>query len=240
MYVKYGNYSHEAGECAVSIFRDTEFSPDGVPFFRHNRWNIDGRLHAADSTALTTALAELVAAYSQHGQDLYLNYDDHSTLHYLLSSETIGGTRVVSGPSFPEGRGPEGGTYRNYSIAVEGTSQISNAGVLTWQETISWFGGGPLYVFLQTANGLPQKQLGAQSTPYEAEQSGSAVGFGSYPAIPAPIYPNDLEVNPAIMKGTPRRRGRSGGIQFVEFPISWSYKFKSVNGFATVNPTLPP
>lgn len=241
MYLQYGSYQHESGECAVSISRDTQFSPDGLPLTRLDRWGIDGRLHAADSSSLVTALAALVSAYSTHGQDLTLNYDGGGgTLHYLLSSATIGGTRVVSGPSFGNGRGDEGGTYRTYSIGVEGEVLLDDPGVLQWQETISWYGGGPMYTFLQTLNGLPQKQMVAEATPYECEQSGSAIGYGSYPTIPPPIFYSELEANPQISRGTPRRRGRSGAIQFVEFPISWSYKYKSVYPFATINPTLPP
>lgn len=241
MILYWGDYTHTANEAAVSISRNTEFSEDGLPKTRRDRWDIEGRYHADSQAALISGLSTLVTAYSTHGKDLYLKYDDGTTLHYLLTADCVGGTKVVAGPSFPEGRGAEASTYRTYAISVEGEVELDESpGIIQWQETISWYGGGPMYTFLQVLNGLPQKQLVAQSTPYEAEQSGSAIGYGGYPSPPNPIWYSELEMNPRITRGTPRRKGRGGNVQFVEFPISWSYKYKSIYPFATVNPTLPP
>lgn len=240
MFQQYGSYQHAAGECEVSISRNTQFSDDGVPMTRLDRWDTSGVLYAADSTALMAAIASMQSAYSTHGLDLYLKYDDGTILHHLRTADTLGGTRVVMQPSFPVGRGPEGGTYRTYTLAVEGEIFLADPGVTQWQETLSWSGGGPLYVFMQALNGPPQKQLAAQQTPYMCQQSGSAVGYNGWPTIPPPIFYSELIANPVITRGTPRRRGRVGPRQFVEYPVSWSYQYKSASPFPTVSPTLPP
>lgn len=238
MYLQYGSYQHAANECAVVISREGLFSEDGIPLGFRERWEIQGRLQAANQPGITAAITALENAYAVDGRDIGLYLDDGTaTAHHLTSNATAGGTRVVMPPSFPEGKGAEYSTFRNYALAVEGILVDTTHPILSWVESLNFTGGGPQFGFLETLNGAPQKQLLKQATTYKATQQGQAVGHGSYPFVPAPIWPAAEHVHlREIVYQTPVRKGPSG-LQ-TEFPVRWSYTFESelplVGG-----PTLP-
>lgn len=238
MYLKYGSYQHAANECAVVISREGLFSRDRIPLGFRERWDIQGRLQATSQGAITALIAGLQAAYGRCGQDIGLYFDDGTaTAHHLASAATAGGTRVVTPPSFPEGKGAEYSTFRNYAVAVEGEVVDTSHPLLSWIESLNFTGGGPEFGFLETINGSPQKQLLKQATTYRATQQGEAVGHGSYPFVPAPIWPAAEHVHlREVSYQTPVRKGLSG--LTTEFPVRWSYTFESelplIGG-----PTLP-
>ena len=238
MYLKYGSYQHAANECAVVISREGIFSADGVPMGYRERWDIQGRLQADSQAAVTAAIGALQSAYAAHGQDLGLYLDNGAiTSHHLASAATAGGTQVVVPPSFPEGKGAEYSTFRNYAVAVEGVVVDTAHPILSWVEALNFTGGGPEFGFLETLNGVPQKQLLKQATTFKATQQGQAVGHGSYPFIPAPLWPNAEHVHLRdIYYQTPVRKGLSGLV--TEFPVRWSYAFESELPLVG-SPTLP-
>lgn len=240
MYLKYGGYPHTSGEAAFSISRDGQFSPEGVYQGYVERWDISGRLHAADVASLSAAITALQAAYALQGQDIGLYNDDHSpTAHRMLNSQTVGGIRVVRQPSFPESQGAEYTTFRSYSIGVEGEFLDLESGIVNWTEVVNFEGGGPVYVHLKPINGVAQKQVSIQNDTFRATQAGSAVGYLGYPNPPAPLWPSDLVRAPAISRKTPRRKGPRGSQLFVEYEVSWNYAFESVAPL-TGGPTPPP
>ena len=168
------------------------------------------------------------AAYFVHGKDIALLYDDGTlSNHFILSALCRGGTRVVRQPTFPEWQGAEAGTQRTYSIVVEGEVLDKSVTIGSFHERLSFNGGGPMFAHLQPLQGLPQKQLIYESTPYQVSQDGEAVGIYSYPVPPGPIWPSALKENPRIRQGQPRRSGPVGKPFYTDFPISWSYRFES-------------
>jgi hypothetical protein len=240
MYVKWGDYQHAAGEAEFIYGWQSIFSEDNVLRGELHRVELNGRLQGTDTADLLVKMAALEAAYRLHGKDIGLYYDDNSIHQILRSADTIGGTRSM-GVRYPTGRGAEAGNYRSYELVVEGTKQAGASGILTWQETLSPSGGGPLYGWLTCQTGPPYQDIIAQQTPYEMIQSGSATGLGSYPDAPGPIWPGLIDgiASPPV-RGTPQRRGQEGGTQFTEYPIAWSYRFKSATPFSGALPTLPP
>jgi hypothetical protein len=228
MYLKYGSYQHAANEASVVISKDTVFSEAGTARGLRERWNIQGRLQADDQAALTAAIGALEAAYAVQAQDVGFYVDDgQPTSHRIESAATLGGVRVISPPSFPQGQGAEYSTFRTYSIVLEAEWLDTQAGLLSWHESIRFSGGGPQFGHLEPINGQPVKQLLKQATTYRAVQSGEAVGYLAYPVPALPIWPQAEHVNRReIHFDLPRRSGPPGHATYTQFKVRWSYVFE--------------
>jgi hypothetical protein len=208
------------------------------------RWDISGMLFGDDVAALNTAIALLEASYSISGGSIYLlDNNAAETVHQLATSNTIGGVQIVQPPSFPEGRGAEFTTFRQYRISVEAMKPTGNpeSAIISFNETLTFNGGGPRDVFHELRNGSPFKWRVSEQTVYTATQAGSAVGYGGYPFYPSPIWP-DAEDQPSRQRspGSPKTMGVGSTRRRVEFPISWSYRFHSAQaliGAPTMRPT---
>ena len=228
MYLKYGNYQHAANEASVVISKQQVFSEAGIVRGLSERWDIQGMLQAADQTALTVAIDELCAAYAIAAQDVGFYFDNgQPTSHRITSADTNGGVRVIVPPSFPQGKGAEYSTYRNYAIALEAEWLDPNASLLSWQETIRFQGGGPQFAHLEPINGQPVKQLLKQATTFHASQTGEAVGYLGYPVPALPIWPAAEHIDRReIRYELPRRMGPPGSARYTQYKVSWSYSFE--------------
>lgn len=239
MYLVYGSYNFGASVARIdSITRRRKLTDAGIVYGYVEQWRVSGELQAASQADLTTAIQALEAAHAIQGQSLGL-YDDNSaaTAHGVYDYQTLGGVRVVDGPSYPKGDGAEYSTYRTFEITYEWDINYAIVGMIAWSEQLSFDGGGPLIGHMLSINGPPQKQILAQATPYHAVQSGTAVGHTSYPVPPSPLWPADLKTNPRATKKAPKRFGNS----FVEYEISWEYEFESavpLLGIPTPQPNL--
>jgi hypothetical protein len=227
MILKYGTYAHARNEPAVQIEKRALFSPRGNRRGTRETWRIAGILHGADPAGVTAALAALRTAYSTNGLDLGLYLDDGVTPtdHRLLSSATLGGTRVLA-LDFPVGAGAEYSTFRSYVLTVSGEIVDTSSELLDFSETLSFEGtGGPRIVFLETLTGVPQPQVTRQYTTCRARQEGRAVGLTTYPAFPAPLWPAaELPHERRLTLRSPRRIGAN----WSEYIAEWSYLFESV------------
>jgi hypothetical protein len=228
MYLKYGNYQHAVGEVAIAISKQALFSEAGLPRGVRERWDVQGQLHAENQAALSAAIDALRAAYAVQGLDLGFYFDDgQPSSHRILSAETNGGVRIVAPPSFPQGRGAEYTTFRNFTLSLEAELLDPQASLISWSETINLQGGGPQFGFLEPINGPPVKQLLKQSTTYHATQAGQATGMRGYPAVPPPIWPDAEHVNRRqIRYELPQRAGPPGNPTFTNYRVSWTYTFE--------------
>jgi hypothetical protein len=227
MYLKYGTYRHADNEVSVVISKEGLFT-SGLSRGVRERWSIAGRLQAADQAGLTAAIDALAAAYSVQGQDVAFYRDnDQPTSHAISSAATNGGVRVVVPPSFPEGKGAEYSTFRNYTIVLEAELLDPSATLVSWHESLSFSGGGPQFAFLEPINGLPQKQLLKQFTTFRAAQAGEAVGYLGYPVPPPPLWPDAEHAGARqIRYELPQRMGPPGRPVYTHFKVSWSYSFE--------------
>lgn len=228
MYLKYGNYQHADNEVSVVISKQGLFTQAGIARGVRERWDIQGRLQAADQAGVSAAIDALAAAYAVQAQDIGFYFDNgQPSSHRIASAATNGGVRVVVPPSFPEGKGAEYSTFRTYSLAVEAELVDPQATLLNWMEMLSFKGGGPQFAFLEPMAGVPQKQLLKQFTTFHATQSGSAVGHLGYPAPAAPLWPQEEHVDRRdIRYELPKRAGPPGSPTYTEFKVSWSYDFE--------------
>lgn len=236
MYIQYGNYQHAIGEGAIRVTRRTEYSRANQLTGVRVRFEMQGRIQIDDTgdplanqAAMTDALNGLEAAYAVDGYDFGLYEDDGTpTQHVLLNATTLGGVKVTSPLCYPVGAGAEYSTFRNYELAVEGFVPNVLAGVVDWQETVRWSGGGPDYVFLQTLAGPPQKQLRVEQTTYKAVQSGYAVGNLSYVSPPGPLWPYALQpMASSVTQASPERMGPLN-IPYRNYRTTWTYSFEDV------------
>jgi len=237
MQLKYGNYTHDANEAAISISRQSELGDDGRPFRQIETWNVSGLLQAASVAALTTAIAALESAYEEDGNTLSLVEDDGTATAHSLAN-----ARIVVPPSFPTSEGAEYTTYRTYQFTAEAEvelSQDNTRDTLEYQETIAFSGGGPRIVHLTTLTGPPVRQVTAQRTPYRATQSGRAVGRTRYPNPPGARFPSAQVGDPQIQRVTPRVVGSTNNREEREYEITWQYNFESaspLNGSPAARP----
>lgn len=227
MILKYGSYTHGDGEVTISVSKEKTTAESGEQTGYKEAWTIRGVLHASSVPALTGALSALEQAYSVNGNDLVL-YESNGTtptVHSLHNGNTSSGVRIVK-ISYPVGDNTEYVTSRTYEIDVEAQVIQQNVEFDEWNETITVKGGGPKFVYLQTLTGPPQKQIVAQSTPYFATQSGSAVGLLGYPRFPQPLFPQhehldqrvQARVSPQVQPNTPTK-----------FQIDWTYEYESAS-----------
>lgn len=227
--VCYGNYKHAVGEVDYKIKR-TALEKNKTIYGFNEEWTLDGLLISmtGSESDLKSQIAALQAAYTYGGYDLYvLGVDGRTrTTDQLISSETFSGIQIKVFPSFPEGKGAEYVNYRHYQIVLSADRSIL-PGVnfyVSFEEKVSFSGGGKQYGFLYPKYGSPIRQGLKRYTSYKATQQGSAVGFIARPAAPPPIWPGALLVAPDKTYSSPIFQGRN----FAEYGISWKYEFESV------------
>lgn len=238
MIFKYGNSTHAQNEVALTIQKRVLYSTMGFRQAIRETWTLNGVLHAPNQVVLTAAISTLQNAYAVPGQDAGLFLDDGitPTSHVMLSSQTIGGVRVV-GLDFPRGEGAEYSTFRTYTIVLEADFPDSSApNLVSYNETVEFKGGGPKFVFMQTLKGKPKKQLVVQHTPYEATQKGSAVGYTWYPPSATTLWP-EAEVFERRLTSLVTPKFHGGGAP-TEYQINWSYFYKSDTPFVGL-PRIP-
>ncbi len=193
MILGYGSYRHGLGEAALAITRNTVYSEEKIALGVLKRWAVAGVLQGADAAAISSAIAALEAAYAVEGQDAILFFDDGATrsAHQLLNSAALGGVRVVQPPFFSHGEGAEYTTWRSYSLVIEALLPATDAGtrLCSWEETLTFAGGGARWRYLPTLDGPPIKQIVQAQLPQRVVQAGRAVGYLAYPLAPAPLYP---------------------------------------------------
>lgn len=231
MRLKYGNYTHDDYEASVKISRKANYDDGGRVKSWTERWMVEGFLQADTQALLFAKIRLLNAAYAYDGGNIGLyTTAGAATSHVLLSSTTIGGTKVIDGPNYPENKGPELGLYRSYSVTVEG--EILNLAVantiLNFTESLTIEGGGARDLFLQPLVGLPVRQRVATNTPYKATQQGTIVGYLSYPSVPAPLFPGlEFQDKRRVIKKSPKRDGPPQTPVYTMFPIDYYYYFES-------------
>jgi hypothetical protein len=240
--LKYGAYTHQSNEVAVTITRTAIKSQGGIYYAYEERWHLTAfpGLFGSTQAALTIAINALTNAYSVDGYDLVLYLDDGATptSHALYSAICNGGTRIIQAPEFPNGQGAEYSTYRSYSIVVAGEVPLTSSNVITrYHESIAFEGtGGPINVYIPVAEGAWVQQTTSQQSTFKIVQKGGLTALYAPTFPPAPIWPDaeHQELRSIVADNPEMRNGR-----FYNYPLSWSYTYES-NGQLTGNPNNYP
>lgn len=230
MYIAYGNYAFTAGTVEVAITKRVKRNPRGFRESVMHTWNLRGRLEGANIDAVTAAIAALETAFDRDGRNIGLYEDDGTvTAHYLASNSCLGGTRVVS-LDYPDGKGAQYTTFRDFAIVVEGeilvTAGSEASKIWDWQERITLSGGGPRFVFAQPIRGKPVRYTVCERTTFKAQQSGSATGRGIYPPFPPPMFPAHEHTDARVQERSSPQEQQG---DYASFGISWSYSFESAD-----------
>lgn len=235
MILKYGSYSHPSGECSFTRTVSPKLSEAQQVISEVVRWDIRGEIIADGVASIVDRVAEIDAAYAIQGQDLSLLDDSGNLVVVLLRSATsVNGVRSTR-PNLPQGEGAEWATGLKFSASFEAeyTSSLQS-GLVSFQETLSFSGGGPVYVWRRPLNAPPIKQTVSPYSPYRLTQSGRAVGRYTYPSPPGPLFAADLWEGPS-----PRYTGPNlTGGQLLNYTTEWNYVMESVSPLQGL-PTLP-
>lgn len=238
MQLWYGSYAFPPNGVTIAISRQAKLAESGARYGHTERWLVRGLLEAIGQAAITLAIQTFERAMSTDYQDLVFRMDGGAaSAHQALNSSTFSGVRVVGPPSYPVGQGAEFATYRTFEVTFEFDVLYSQASLISWTETVTKSGGGPLITFFTSLNALPQKQTLALATPFVARQAGSALGVTSYPAPALPNWPQALKKYPEITERAPKRSGNN----LTEYRIDWVYEFESataLDGHPNSQPNL--
>lgn len=233
MYLKYGSYTHELQEARFAISRPPVVDNGGNTTGYKERWDISGELRVDDHSQMTAAIQALEAAYASGGSDLILyDFDGVTqTAHKLISANTVGGTKIVQPVHYPKGDGAQYSTFRYYEVSVEAEIRSTSAGTritLDFAESLVFKGGGPEVKWITLRNGPPQPQTVSQVTPQYVTQSGSAMGYGSWPSPPGPIFgQNELRDKRVVGYASPQLTGEGANRRYINYETTWTYEFAS-------------
>lgn len=229
MYATYGGYPLDANAAIVGIATLHIIDDNKLPYAVEQTVTVRGSIQGCVSQyQLTARRIQLQQALSIPRRDLCFRHDDGSlTPTSLIDATSLTGVRLVAGPDFAaEGPG-EYATVLTYTFSMTATYALPYASprrILSWNETISFSGGGPVYIMKSSIYGPPQRQKIQDQSPFTAVQSGSAVGWLEPPPIPPPVFGiENLTQSGDGSASTPQ----IDGVIRERWPATWSYSFAS-------------
>lgn len=235
MYLTWGPYTHDGGEVSYTRTRRPKYSRVNKREGYREVWSIRGDLLAADSSALATKIADLEAAYKEHGRDLTFRYENGTaTQDFLSSGSTINGTRVLdftwlsdvtSGPRH-FGSGTQHVYARAYSIVVQGEILDPEINVVFFTHSVQYGTGGFDYVDQESLAGPPVRQVTCLQTAVPAVQIGMAIGLTSHPSPATPMFGQPKPRASNVDYGYPLVIGANYSTYFT---TRWRYVFTGIN-----------
>lgn len=231
MQLSYGSYTFDTDSCEVRSSRRSVMNAADEPVSQIVRVDVEGYLVGTDETDITAQCNELTTALRQNYRDLYFRLSTGGSSEIaLLNNTSMSGVRIVEGVSWPDGKGAEHVNRRTFRFAAEAEYHLPEMAqaLFDFEETVTVWGGEPVFVFLPALNGPPQKQMTYQQTPFQATQTGYAIGFLARPVlsrIAPPIWPNDLMKAPRVTKKSPKRAHN----RYKNFYIGWEYEYASAS-----------
>jgi len=238
MYLKLSNgFTFPLGTVDIAINKDVVENEQNIPVAVKHRWSLMPMLIGASATAIDALMASLNTAFSSNGFDMVLTMPNGTTSsqHRLTNAGALGGVRVTKLPSPKTFTNAGGVTNLDLEITVEAEYPVSSAASLlrSFEETLSFEGGGPVEGYVKTLRGMAQKQTLMQNDTYRCIQAGSAIGYYDTPSAPQPIFQWAMLKAPKRSVKSPTAKSGFLTNQFV----SWSYEFEStspLNGNPTV------
>jgi hypothetical protein len=229
MYCKYGNYTHDPGEVAITMLQQQRmYSKRNRLMFSRYRFMVQGHIcDTGGQDSLRTKINALQNAYKYDHYDFSLYHDDGTlSAHYLPVSGSINGVRVRTF-DFPEGDKAEYATGRSYRIVLEADYLNIEDTIYAYNETLTFIGsGGPQWELVPHFLGPPTVHITYSVTPQKIIQEGSAIGVNGNPIVPGPILPLNYEHQEKRMvkPGSPLSLNIR---QNLMYPVQYRYVFSS-------------
>lgn len=237
----WGNYPFPVNAAEVTNVTTAEVSPQGLPLRYTSAYDITATLIGSGQIDLSNREAALRNALAIPKQDFILRTDNgRVSSSSIISKLTMSGTRVRN-LKFSQSQGAEYVNRRTVQFTIDAVYLIANAAnaMIFWKETVKIVGnGGPLRKWRFPVNfpiGIRQEL--SKASLVIAIQSGNAVGHTGKPHTPLPLFPNYL-VNEAVEKGNDSPEFIGQG--YINYPVSWSYRFERGDGPLIGLASLPP
>lgn len=230
MLPKLGTYELPEGRCEITRRDTPEFTENRQVLSNTIRLDCSSALYAEDVEEMDGLVEELLQAFADFqgsGEDfvVYLPGGRKKSQLSLYNAGSIGGVRIVSTTPAESLKNAGYVTWLPFSFSLEAEYPAENAGQLIreWTETIT-----PVSpnrdAWLLALHGDHQLQQVREKPFYEATQAGTAIGYLGYPTPPSPIWPNAwMNYDEPPGRGTPKPRGNG----YIDYPISWNYRFQS-------------
>lgn len=220
-------YTFPLGTADLGITREVLYNEADQPYSSRDRWAFDILLIGTSAIDIDSKVALLYAAFNSNGQDFRLTMPNGTTnsQHVLLNSGSISGTLIRKRPSVTTFQGAGGVTNIRCTAEVEAEYPLATATDLfrSFEETLTFEGGGRQEGYLLPLYGSPQRQVLRQRDSYRVTQQGSAVGLYSRPSVPKPLFAAHQLRAPTITKRSARLRG----LGYEDFFVSWQYFYES-------------
>jgi len=231
MLLKYdtgSTYSFNESTTAMQISTQFVFDSRGRADKQEQTWQITTVIQDDSQTGITSKISDLVSALSEPEGTLTL-YNNNGTTpsaHIVTNCHT-------QSISYPKGTGAEYANQRTVELSVTGYTDIpKDDDIVSFQETLSFSGGGARNILHETISSTPKKYQTNKKTIYRVTQSGSATGKTAYPTPPGKLFPGqEIEENAQTTKNAPYKES---GEQ--RFNITWSYQYASATEFANTDP----
>lgn len=230
-----GAYSFDANANLVTTAVDVMWNQGGQPYAQKRSFSVEGYLSGDGQADLTQKENALRTAFAQSYPNLYFLQDSgQNSADILPNAGSITGVRITHF-AFPKANGPEYATIRSFSFTAEAEYPIPNTGnlLLNFTESLTFWGGGPIYAHRLAINGPPQKQLIYPQSTFSCTQVGMSVGYRAYPSVSPAKFPGALKEAPRISQKSPTRMGNG----YQGYEVNWSYLFESAGPLVAV-PTL--
>jgi hypothetical protein len=240
MQMFWGSYGFAVNSTLLSASIETLKNSGGQPYAQRKSITVTAYLYGNGDTALTQAENALKTALAQPYQDLifYTNEGGQSS-EVLLNAKSITGVVITKGPDFKSTSGAEYCTERTCTFTAEAEYQLpgTSSYLLSFTESLTFWGGKPIYAHRLAINATPQKQLIWPYTTYQCTQQGTAVSYQlPYPRPKAPWFPNALKEGGRFPQKSPTRKGNG----YEGYEQGWEYHFESATPLAAVVPNFWP
>lgn len=226
-------YSHPVDLTGFSMnIEQIKNERDGLIAYQRINVFVQGRIQGTSQSDIDSKVNTLVAAYDTPGNKWEFKRDDGTNIGQSLIDTNLIGYIQPRFFAFPNSKGPQYATKRDYTISLEAMYTVAGAGnVLELRETLVIIGDGlAKNVVVPVTNGTPFMQTVMSNTPVFAQQRGFAIGAASYPASPGPlwarpIWDGDTSSETLI---TPERV--NGGL--INYRTEWNYNFSAISSLA--------
>jgi hypothetical protein len=225
----FGGFQHDENEAnLVNVAKWNTYSPRNKKLQTTVEWDIAGEIQDTTTAAIISRIQALEAAYTNDGSGATYSID--GAVAHQLSANSVSGVNVVRA-AFPKGDAAELVNTRTFAIKLravyDAQTQPGGDDLVFFQESVSIEGNsGPLLVAVNVlagaqTTGEPEVYQLAGRTAQFVTQSGTAVGYSTYPTPPPPILPGREQGHLRIMR---RIGGRQVGNGIRFFTSKWSYR----------------
>jgi hypothetical protein len=246
MILSYGTHDFDDNEIQFAWNNKLVLGKAGRASHYVSQCKVLGVKLAVDAAALTTALTTLETKMAIHNVDLtFKDNTPANTVHVVTSTATLNGVRAIGGVTYPIGLPGVWGSQteyankRTFQVVFQWETSAAESNLQFYEESIRLIGGGgPKFVIQEALTGVPLFQQVTQFSKQVAIQSGTAVGFTSYPSFPSYAYSIGLlkQEKSFTEEVTPRDFHINTNANYM---IRWSYHFEAPSGISLITPALP-